>query len=214
MLSKDELQFYSRQLGIPSWGASAQEKLKNSKVFVAGSGGLGSPVLYYLAAAGVGTLILCDYDRVDVTNLNRQILHRYDRIGDPKVDSACEALTCLNPFITIIPVQAKLTNKNSEKIIGDSHIIIDCLDNFEARHVINRVSVKKRIPMIHAGVAEFRGQLTFLNPPETPCLACFLDQKSPKGKIQVAGATPGVMGSLQAVEAIKYLAGYRPIPEK
>ena len=210
MLSKDELQFYSRQLGIPSWGAPAQEKLKNSKAFVAGTGGLGSPVLYYLAAAGIGTLLLCDYDKVEITNLNRQILHRYDRIGDLKVDSACQTLTDLNPFITVTPVHVKLTDKNAEAIIGDSDIIIDCLDNFETRHIINRVSVKKKIPMVHAGVAEFRGQLTFMHPPETPCLACFLDQKTRKNKIQVAGATPGVIGSLQAVEAIKFLAGFTP----
>jgi molybdopterin-synthase adenylyltransferase len=210
MLSNDELQFYSRQLGIASWGAAAQEKLKNSKAFVAGTGGLGSPVLFYLAAAGVGTLLLCDYDIIEITNLNRQILHQYSRIGEPKVDSACETLTNLNPFITVTPIRAKLTRKNADTIIGDSDIIIDCLDNFETRHILNHVSVERRIPMIHAGVAEFRGQLTFMHPPETPCLACFMDHKSAKKKIQVAGATPGVIGSLQAVEAIKYLSGYAP----
>jgi molybdopterin-synthase adenylyltransferase len=210
MLSKHELQFYSRQLGIASWGVTAQEKLKNSKVFVAGTGGLGSPVLYYLAAAGVGTLQLCDYDTIEITNLNRQILHQYERIGELKVESARKTLSGLNPFITVIPISTKLTPKNAVRLIGDSQLIIDCLDNFETRHQLNRVSVQRRIPMIHAGVAEFRGQITFLHPPETPCLACFMDLKSPRKKVQVPGATPGVLGSLQAIEAIKYLAGFNP----
>ncbi|HOT43624.1 MAG TPA: HesA/MoeB/ThiF family protein [Spirochaetota bacterium] len=210
MLLKEELLFYSRQLGIPSWGAPAQEKLKNSRVFVAGTGGLGSPVLYYLAAAGVGTIIICDYDTIEITNLNRQILHRYGKIGYLKVDSAREALNELNPFITVTPVKEKLTAKNAGSIIGDPDIIIDCLDNFEARHIINRISVEKSIPLVHAGVAELRGQITFMHPPETPCLACFLDHKSPKKKPQVLGATAGVIGSLQAVEAIKHLAGFAP----
>jgi adenylyltransferase/sulfurtransferase len=210
MLSKEELLFYTRQMGIPSWGAPAQERLKNSTAFVAGTGGLGSPVLFYLAAAGVGNLVICDYDKIEITNLNRQILHQFKRIGELKVDSAREALTELNPFITIIPVKEKLTRKNAESIIGKPDIIIDCLDNFEARHIINRVSVKNWIPMVHAGVAELRGQITFMHPPETPCLACFLDLKSPHKKPQVLGATPGVIGSLQAVEAIKYLAGFSP----
>ncbi len=210
MLSKEELQFYARQLGIPSWGARVQEKLMNSTAFVAGTGGLGSPVLYYLAAAGVGRLILCDYDTIDVTNLNRQILHQHKSVGTLKVQSARDALSGLNPFITLLTVEKKLTAKNAASIIGDPDIIIDCLDNFETRHIINRVSVKKRIPMIHGGVAEFRGQITFIHPPETPCLACFMDQKSPGKKIQVLGATAGVIGSLQAIEAVKHLAGFAP----
>lgn len=212
MLSTDEMLFYSRQLGIPAWGAEVQEKLKNSKVFVAGNGGLGSPVLYYLTAAGIGTLFICDCDRVDITNLNRQIIHDFGNIGELKVDSAQQSLSRLNPFISIVPINKKITARNADALVGDAHIIIDCLDNFETRHVLNRVSVRRRIPMVHAGVAEFRGQMTFLNPPETPCLACFMNMKDRKarGKIQIAGATPGVMGSLQAVEAIKYLAGFGP----
>lgn len=210
MLSKEELQFYSRQLGIASWGPATQEKLKNSSVFVAGAGGLGSPVLYYLAAAGVGTICLCDHDIIDITNLNRQILHRFDRLGKSKVESAGDSLAGLNPYITVTPIKKKLTSKNAVELIGDSDLIIDCLDNFETRHILNRVSVNRNIPMIHAGVAEFRGQISFLHPPETPCLACFLNQKTPRVKIQVPGATPGVLGSLQAVEAIKYLAGFGP----
>ncbi len=210
MLSHDEIQFYSRQMGIPGWGRAAQEKLKNSTVFVAGTGGLGSPVLYYLAAAGIGTLVICDYDTIEITNLNRQILHRYEKIGQSKVDSAGTALSAMNPFITIIRINSKLTKKNAESLIGDPDLIIDCLDNFKTRHILNRLSVEKKIPMVHGGIAEFRGQITFLHPPETPCLACILDQKDGKAKMQVAGATAGVIGSLQASEAIKYCAGIGP----
>jgi molybdopterin/thiamine biosynthesis adenylyltransferase len=207
MLSHDEIQLYSRHLGIPLWGAAAQEKLKKSKVFVAGAGGLGSSVLYYLAAAGIGNLLLCDYDRIDISNLNRQILHRYDRIGMPKVESAQASLREFNPFISITPINKKISIKNAGDLVAGSDLIIDCLDNFKTRHILNRVSVRFHIPMIHAGVSEFRGQMTFLNPPETPCLACFMPEDKKKRINFIAGATPGVIGSLQALEAIKYLAG-------
>ncbi len=210
MLSRDEIQFYSRQMGIPGWGEAAQEKLKKSKVFVAGTGGLGSPVLYYLAAAGIGTLVICDYDTIEITNLNRQILHRHGKIGQSKVDSAGISLTELNPFIKIIRLHTRLTKTNAASLVGDPDLIIDCLDNFKTRHILNRHSVERKIPMIHGGIAEFRGQITFLHPPETPCLACILDQKESKTKIQVAGATAGIIGSLQACEAIKYCAGIGP----
>jgi molybdopterin-synthase adenylyltransferase len=210
MLSHDEIQFYSRQLGIPGWGKTAQERLKNSTVFVAGTGGLGSPVLYYLAASGIGTLVICDYDIIDITNLNRQILHTYGKIGHPKVDSAGSSLSELNPFINVIRIKTRLTKKNASSLIGNPDLIIDCLDNFETRHVLNGVSVEKKIPMIHGGIAEFRGQISFLHPPETPCLACFLDRKDARDKVQVTGATAGVIGSLQASEAIKYCAGMGP----
>jgi molybdopterin/thiamine biosynthesis adenylyltransferase len=207
MLSKDEIQLYTRHLGIPSWGTSGQEKLKGSRVFVAGAGGLGSPVLYYLTAAGIGNLILCDCDRIDMSNLNRQILHRFKRIGGPKADSARDTLEELNPFVTITSINKKITPKNAEDLVEGSDLIIDCLDNFKTRHVLNRVSVSLRVPMIHAGVSEFRGQVTFLHPPETPCLACFLPEVDVKKINYIAGTTAGVIGSLQAVEAIKYLAG-------
>jgi molybdopterin/thiamine biosynthesis adenylyltransferase len=207
MLSNDEIKLYTRHLGIPSWGTAGQEKLKGSRVFVAGAGGLGSSVLYYLAAAGVGNLALCDYDVIDISNLNRQILHRFKRIGEPKVESARASLLELNPFINITAVNKKITLKNAEDLVAGSDLIIDCLDNFKTRHVLNRASVSLHIPLIHAGVSEFRGQLTFLHPPETPCLACLIPKAGTKRINYIAGPTPGVLGSLQAVEALKYLAG-------
>ncbi|HOD15714.1 MAG TPA: HesA/MoeB/ThiF family protein [Spirochaetota bacterium] len=207
MNTGDEQGFYSRQLGLPGWGTDTQNKLKASTVFIAGAGGLGSPVLFYLAAAGVGTLLVCDSDDVDLTNLNRQILHSFNSIGSNKVESARKTILGLNPFVNFFPVKTRITSSNAERLVGESDIIIDCLDNFKARRVLNNVSVNKNIPMVHAGVSEMRGQITFLHPPETPCLSCFLPMNDTKKKNNIVGATAGVMGSLQALEAIKYLTG-------
>jgi molybdopterin-synthase adenylyltransferase len=207
MNNSNEPMIYSRQVGLPEWGPQSQDRLKNSTAFVAGSGGLGSPVLFYLAAAGVGTLIICDFDNIDITNLNRQILHSFDRIGSVKVESAAKTLHELNPYVNIIPMAKKITTSNAIKLVGDADIIIDCLDNFEARQVLNTVSVHKHVPMVHAGVAEMRGQITFLHPPETPCLACIITEKKKSQKNSIVGATAGVIGSIQALEAIKYLTG-------
>jgi len=188
MLSKDEIKLYARHLGVASWGTAGQEKLKGSRVFVAGAGGLGSSVLYYLAAAGVGNLGLCDYDVIDISNLNRQILHRFKRIGEQKVESARDSLLELNPFISITVNNKKITPKNAEVLAAGSDLIIDCLDNFKTRHVLNRASVA-------------------LHPPETPCLGCLIPEVNAKKINYIAGPTPGVIGSLQALEALKYLAG-------
>jgi molybdopterin-synthase adenylyltransferase len=206
MLTPDEQSRYRRQLTIADWGEEAQLRLKKASVFVAGAGGLGSPVLMYLAAAGVGTISVCDYDSVELSNLNRQILHCDARIGSPKADSARDTLHTTNPNVTVLPVKTQITRKNAASLIGSSDLIIDCLDNFEARHILNTVSVSRSIPMIHAGISGFQGQITFLKPPETPCLACFY-QKPKKTTPPVLGATAGAIGSLQAMEALKYLTG-------
>lgn len=207
MNAGDEHIIYSRQLGLPGWGTDAQNKLKASTVFVAGAGGLGSPVLLYLAAAGVGNLFVCDSDDVDLTNLNRQIVHSFISIGSNKVESARKTILGLNPYANFLSLKTRITSSNAERLVGESDIIIDCLDNFKARQVLNNVSVKRNIPMVHAGVSEMRGQITFLHPPETPCLSCFMPMNDTKKKNNIVGATAGVMGSLQALEAIKYLTG-------
>ncbi len=207
MLSSEELEIYTRQLGIASWGTDVQEKLKRSKAFIAGCGGLGSPVLYYLAAAGVGTLILCDFDIIEPSNLNRQILHRYESIGKPKVESARNAIRGMNPFIITETRKAKMTGSNAADLVGNADIIIDCLDSFASRHILNRLSVSRGIPMIHAGVSGFMGQVTLFHPPETPCLACIIPGKKVQSNRSIAGVTPGVIGSIQAMEAVKYLGG-------
>jgi molybdopterin-synthase adenylyltransferase len=207
MLSKNEIEIYKRQIGIIGWGESVQEKIKSSSIFVAGAGGLGSPVLFYLAAAGVGELIFIDSDEVDLSNLNRQIIHDNNSIGTDKVKSAEEKLHQLNPYISLKGIKDRLTKKTADKLIPDVDLIIDCVDNFSTRHLLNVVSVKRKIPMIHGGVGEFRGQITFLSPPETACLACFFPEKDEKGITYIAGATAGILGSMQALEAIKYLTG-------
>ena len=207
MLNEREMMRYGRQLTIKDWGIDAQEKLKKATVFIAGAGGLGSPLLYYLAVAGVGRLRVCDFDTIELSNLNRQILHPTKNVGRLKAESAGETLAAANGDVWIDVVKEKITRKNAAGLVGDARLIIDCLDNFEARHLLNRVSVEKRIPMVHAGVAGFQGQITFLDPPATPCLACFIPSKVKKEPVPIFGATPGVMGSMEAVEAIKYLTG-------
>lgn len=207
MLSADEITRYTRQLLIEGWSEKIQEKLKNSTVFVAGAGGLGSPVLMYLTSAGIGNIIVCDFDSVELSNLNRQILHSDERIGMQKADSACMTLEKINPGINIIPIREKLTRKNAGNLIADADIIMDCLDNFDTRFILNNISVKNHIPLVHAGVSDFSGQITFLSPPETPCLECIFPKKTKKQKVPIAGSTAGVIGSLQATEAIKYLTG-------
>lgn len=207
MLTKPEKDRYSRQLLISGWGLEAQQKLKNSSVFVAGTGGLGSAVLLYLAAAGVGCLRFCDNDRVELSNLNRQILHRTGNIGAHKTDSAMEALGSLNPNVRLVPYRDTITSKNIDRVAGDACLMVDCLDNFATRHILNRYSVERSVPLLHAGISDMRGQMTLLQPPETPCLACFYPSRTKKEVFPVVGATAGVIGSLQALEALKFLTG-------
>lgn len=207
MLTEDEITRYKRQLSIGGWGIETQIKLKRSRVFIVGTGGLGSPLLFYLTVAGVGNLTICDFDTIELSNLNRQILHSDTNIDMQKVDSAFSTLMDRNRNTSITRIYEKLTRKNADKLIGNAALIIDCLDNFKARHILNEYSVKKGIPMIHAGVSEFQGQITFLHPPKTACLACFYPHTPKKEPVPIIGATAGVLGSLQAIEAIKYLTG-------
>ncbi|MCU0847289.1 MAG: HesA/MoeB/ThiF family protein [Spirochaetes bacterium] len=200
------MKLYKKQLGINGWGKQIQDKIKETSVFIAGAGGLGSPVSLYLAAAGIGKLIICDNDRVEHSNLNRQILHGFNDIKRFKTDSASDRLKELNPYIEIKLYNEKITTNNSINLVSGADIIVDCLDNFHTRFIINEVSVKKRIPMVHAGVAEMNGQVTFICPPETACLECFMPKKSKRG-FSIVGATAGIIGSIQAMEVIKYITG-------
>jgi len=207
MLTEDELNRYKRQINIQGWGRDAQEGLKDAIVFVAGAGGLGSSLLFYLTVSGIGTIRIADYDKIVLSNLNRQILHSDARVGKYKVDSAYDSLKDVNSNVNLIKIYDKIVKSNIEALVDDANIIIDCLDNVETRHILNAFSVKNGVPMIHAGVSEFYGQITFLHPPETPCLACFFPTKTDKKSIPIVGATAGVIGSLQALEAIKFFAG-------
>jgi adenylyltransferase/sulfurtransferase len=206
MFSEDEIKRYQRHFNIPGWNEETQLKLKNASVFVAGAGGLGSAVLYYLAAAGVGKITICDSDIVEISNLNRQILYGTDDVGKAKVIAAVEKLSLLNNGIELISMKSKIEYETLQSISGNN-LIIDCVDNFETRHILNRISLEKKIPMLHAGVTEFYCQFTLLKPGETPCLGCFIPEEAPSSGKGIIGAMAGVAGSIEAMEAIKYLAG-------
>ena len=204
MLSENEINRYKRQLQISNWDSSSQEKLKTSTVFVAGAGGLGSPVLYYLAAAGVGHIKICDRDRIDLSNLNRQILYGTSDTGKWKAETAASKIYSINDNIKITHFNADAGWELLDEI-SECKIIVDCFDNFESRHILNRISLQTGIPMIHAGVSEYYGQMTFLMPGETPCLACFIPENIKKETMGIVGAMAGIVGSMQALEVIKYL---------
>jgi len=206
----DTQERYSRQLKIPQWGEAAQRKLQSSHITVVGTGGLGSPVLYYLAAAGVGKLRLIDGDKVDISNLNRQILFAEGDIGKYKAQRAAEKIGALNSDIELEYIADTLSAENIDMLIPATDVIVDCLDNFSTRFVLNKYAVSRKITLVHAGIHSFSGQLTTIIPGETPCLEClFAGMKDPtlesgaQVPSPVLGAVVGVIGSLQSLEAIK-----------
>jgi len=205
----ESLERYKRQLDIQGWGVEAQERIRQATACVAGVGGLGSPVSLYLAAAGVGNLVLCDYQTVELSNLNRQILYDTADIGAPKLERARERLRAVNPDIHIILKHGKITDATAAEIFAGADIVVDCLDNFAARFILNRYAVLKAVPFVHAGITSLYGQVAVLFPPRTPCLQCFIptEASAPRDPPPVLGATAGVVGSIQAVEALKILAG-------
>jgi molybdopterin/thiamine biosynthesis adenylyltransferase len=207
MFSEEELKRYNRQMMMEGWGEETQTKLKNSTVFVAGAGGLGSPVSIYLAVAGIGHIRICDFDSPDWSNLNRQILHDHTRIGINKAVSGKMTLEKLNPDITITAFDTKITEDNVDELVGDADLIMDCMDNFPTRFVLNESARRKKIPLVYGSIWGLEGRLSFIQSPETPCLKCIFPESPPKEVFPVVGATPAVIGSLQTLEAIKYLAG-------
>src|SRR3972149_3186622 len=206
-LTDYDLARYGRQMLIPGWGEEGQARLKSSTVFIAGAGGLGSPVALYLAVAGVGEIRLCDVDTVELSNLNRQLLHSDARLGMSKVGPAGATLREWNPAIDIVLCGAYLADDNVEQIVGKPHIVIDCLDNYATRYVLNTYCIKNRIPLVHGAIWGLTGQVTFLHPPETPCLRCLTPEPPPRAVFPVVGVTPGLTGCIQAMEALKYLTG-------
>ena len=200
-----EREKYSRQILL--FGEEGQEKLKNSKVLVAGAGGLGSPVSTYLAIDGVGKIILADFDSVDLSNLNRQFLHHEKDIGRLKVESAKEKLLSMNPDIEVETIPEMLTESNLEALIPKCDVIVDALDNLATRQMLNRLAIKRRIPLIHGAVTGYDGQVTTIVPGKTPCFYCIFPRISKKEVFPVLGATPGIIGSIQANETIKFLTG-------
>jgi adenylyltransferase/sulfurtransferase len=206
-LTEDDLTRYQRQMLLPGWGEAGQEKLKSARAFIAGAGGLGSPAAVYLAAAGVGELRICDADVVELSNLNRQILHPEERIGVSKAISAGKTLRAQNAAICIQVFPERLDESSIERVAGSPDIVLDCLDNYETRYLLNRYCLAQHIPLVHAAVWGFTGQLSFLHPPETPCLRCIVPSPPPTSVFPIVGAIAGLVGCLQAAEALKHLAG-------
>jgi molybdopterin/thiamine biosynthesis adenylyltransferase len=213
VLSKEQKQRYSRHLLIPEVGTEGQARLLGSKVLLIGAGGLGSPAAFYLAAAGVGTIGIIDFDVVDLSNLQRQILHTNDRIGEKKVDSARRTLNALNPDVKVVAHEEMLVADNVERIIAGYDAILDGTDTFETRYILNDAAVAAGIPVIHASVFRFEGQLTTFIPYEGPCYRCLYPTPPPPelapgcSVAGVLGVVPGIMGLLQANEVLKVLLG-------
>jgi adenylyltransferase/sulfurtransferase len=205
MLSLREHERYRRQTLL--FGDEGQERLKKAHIFVAGAGGLGSPVSIYLAVAGVGTLTVVDKDVVDQSNLNRQILHGQADIGKKKVASAEEKLAALNPDIRVNVVDTTIDETNASRLIGGADGIVDAMDNYPTRYLLNDIALEKKIPLFHGAIRGFYGQATTIIPGKTACLRCIFPCAPPKEVFPVIGATPGVIGTIQANEVIRYLLG-------
>jgi molybdopterin/thiamine biosynthesis adenylyltransferase/rhodanese-related sulfurtransferase len=212
-LSADQRNRYQRHLLLPEVDVKGQQKLLDSKVLLIGAGGLGSPAALYLAAAGVGTLGIIDMDVVDASNLQRQILHNMDRIGDRKVDSAKKTLTGLNPDVNVVTYDVRLGADNVLQIFQGYDVIIDGTDNFPTRYLVNDASLKLDIPVVHGSIFRFEGQASVYLPHVGPCYRCQVPEPPPAelapscAEAGVLGVLPGIIGSIQAMEAIKLLLG-------
>jgi molybdopterin/thiamine biosynthesis adenylyltransferase len=207
-LSHSELEQYERQMLISGWGVEGQKKLKASKVAVVGIGGLGCPASIYLAAVGVGKVILIDKEKFELNNLNRQILGWQRDIGRFKAGVAKEKLEALNPEIEVEAVVAEITGENAHDVIGDVDVVVDGQDNWKTRFVINDYCVTRKIPFIHAGVSMLHGQLTTIVPGKGPCLRCIFPKDPPEvERVPVLGATPALLASLQVMETVKLVTG-------
>lgn len=208
MLTTEELQRYDRQIMIYGFGEAGQEKLKKAKVFLAGVGGLGSSVATYLVAAGIGTLRIADHDKVELSNLNRQVLHWEVDIGKRKVDTAAAKLVKLNKSVKIETISKTITEANISQLVGDSDLIVDAMDNLPTRYLLNKTAIEKGIPFFHGAVYGFEGRAMTVLPGKTACLNCLYHGATvPKEKFPVIGVTPAVIGCIQATEVIKYIVG-------
>lgn len=209
--SNEQLERYSRHIILKEVGAKGQKKLLNSKVLIIGAGGLGAPAAMYLAAAGIGTIGIADADEVDLSNLQRQIIHATSDIGKAKVQSAKETMEAINPDVTVKTYRTFVDSENISELIADYDFIIDGTDNFPAKFLINDACVMAKKPFSHAGIIRFKGQLMTYVPGQGPCYRCVFKNPPPKDAVPtckqagVIGAMGGVIGSLQAMEAIKFI---------
>jgi len=208
MLSKEEKERYSRQVLVSGWN---QEKLKQASVIVVGLGGLGSASALYLAAAGIGRLHICDGDRVERSDLNRQVLYSESSLGLPKVEEASRRIAGLNPSVDVIGRNAYVDSQNAPEIIAGCQIIVDGLDSLDPRFILNQESVRRGIPYVYGAVHGWQGYAGFFHPPQTACLACLMrpDVFRPD-RVPVWGVTPGAIGLIQAGEVVKWALGLTP----
>jgi molybdopterin/thiamine biosynthesis adenylyltransferase len=213
-LSDAELERYARHIVLREVGGMGQRRLKEAKVLVVGAGGLGSPALLYLAAAGVGTIGVIDDDTVSVSNLQRQVIHSDARIGQPKVVSAEAAMKALNPHVTVRPMNRRLTEAEAPALFADYDLILDGSDNLDTRHLVNAAAVAARKPLVSAAITQWEGQISLYDPARgAPCYACVFPERPADGLAPscavggVMGALPGVVGAMMAVEAIKEITG-------
>jgi adenylyltransferase/sulfurtransferase len=209
----DQLNRYSRHFLLPEVGEAGQAKLLDAKVLCIGAGGLGSPAAYYLAAAGVGTIGIVDMDVVDVSNLQRQILHTNDRVGMPKVESARLTLNALNPDIKVIGYQQRVSSENIMELIRDYDVVLDGCDNFPTRYLVNDACFIAKKPNVHGSIFQFEGQATVFYPDKGPCYRCLFPEPPPPGaapscqEAGVLGVLPGLVGCVQALETMKIILG-------
>jgi adenylyltransferase/sulfurtransferase len=212
--SVEEVQRYARHIILPGVGAEGQRKLLDAKVVVIGTGGLGSPISMYLAAAGVGTIGLVDFDTVDLSNLQRQIAHGTSDVGRPKVESARDTLRGINPNVEVVAHDALLSSENAFEVLAPWDVVIDGTDNFPVRYLVNDATQMLGKPLVYGSIYQFEGQATvFLPGQESPCYRCLFPQPPPPGTVPscaeggVFGVLPGIVGTIQATEAIKLITG-------
>jgi molybdopterin-synthase adenylyltransferase len=210
-LSESELERYSRQLVLPEWSGAAQESLREASAIVVGAGALGSPVATYLAAAGVGHIGVVDHDAVELSNLHRQPLHFTPDLGLPKAGNAVVKLSALNPEVQVDQYPVRLDEANAEAIVMDASVVVDCSDSFETRYVVNDACCAQGVPLVEAGVLGFDGLVMSIRPGDSACYRCAFPTQpvdAPSCRdAGVLGAMAGIVGSIQALEAIKLLAG-------
>lgn len=209
----DQLQRYHRHIVLPEVGEKGQEKFLKARIFLVGAGGLGCPVGFYLAAAGIGTIGIIDNDNVELSNLQRQIAHNVKGIGRPKVESAKDAFESLNPDVRVVGIKDRLTKENISNLIRDYDVVVDCSDNFPTRYLVNDACVMMKKPLVSGAVLGFEGHVTTIIPGVGHCYRCLFEEMPPPGLVPscqeagILGAVAGVVGTLQATEVLKLLLG-------
>ena len=207
MLTDNERKRYDRQIMIKDIGEKGQEKLKNAHVFIAGAGGLGSPIAIYLSAAGVGNIRIVDHDTVELSNLNRQILHWDENIDKNKVDSAREKLNKLNPSIRVEGICETIREGNVSNLVDGFDLIVDAMDNLPTRYILNKAAIEKNMPFFHGAVSGLEGRAMTVIPGKSACLRCSYRGPVPAEKFPVIGVAPAIIGAIQSTEVIKYIVG-------